>query len=215
MTAQEQNVSRFKKPGLRDPRLIVGLLIIVLSVLATVGIIRATNETEPYYAASKDLGIGDRLSTENTKIVQVKLGDVAPQYLSAQQDLAEGLVVTRPMKAGELLTPQAVTSKVSNGRRLVTLLLDQYAVSGFTAGDKVDIWVSRKEEGKNNFTDPEPIVQGAEIHSVKPQESIIGGTGHAAVEVWVESDSLGQVLGASNNGSVINLVPSAYERGSH
>lgn len=212
--AQEQNAPRFKKPGLKDPRLIFGLLIIVFSVLATVGLVRAMNQTEPYYAVSKDVGIGDRISTENTKIVQVKLGETASQYLSAEEDLDKGLVVTRPMKAGEILSPHAVTSEVCDGRRLVTLLLDQYAVAGFSPGDRVDIWVSRKKaEGANNFSDPEPIVSNAEIHSVTAQESIIGGTGQSAVEVWVESDHLAQVLGASNNGSVINLVPSAYEKG--
>ncbi|MFW0180164.1 SAF domain-containing protein [Rothia sp. P5766] len=211
--AHEQTAPRFKKPGLRDPRLLVGVLIIVLSILATVGLIRATNQTEPYYAVSKDLGIGDRISRENVQVVQVRLGDAAPQYISAEQDLAEGLVATRPLKAGEILSPNAVSSEVSEGRRLVTLLLDQYAVSGFSAGNRVDIWVSRKEEGSNSFGDPEPIVEGAEIHSVTAQESIIGGTGRSAVEVWVNNEYLSQVLGASNDGSVINLVPSAYESG--
>lgn len=203
---------RFKKPGIKDPKLLVGIFIILLSVLGVVGLVRATNQTAPYYAVSKDIGIGEKISSENLTVVDVRLGDSSPVYIPAHQELEEGLVASRAISAGEILAESATTSEVKDGRRLVTLLLDQYAVSGFQAGDMVDIWVSAKEENSTRLGDPNVIAEGAEIHSVTAQESIIGGTGQAAVEIWVAHDVLPSVLGATNNGSVVNLVPFDYSR---
>ncbi|WP_237223753.1 SAF domain-containing protein [Rothia nasisuis] len=210
---QEQVAPRFKKPGLRDPKLLAGVLIIIFSLLGVIGLIRVTNQTEPYYVASRDIQLGEKVTTDNVQVVEVKLGDSANQYISVDQGLAEGSVAARPMVAGEIIASQALTTDTGDGRRLVTLLLDHYAVSAFEAGDRVDIWVSRKAEVANTYQDPEVIAEGAEIHSVTAQESIIGGTGMSAVELWVAPEAMPAVLGAANNGSVMNLVPSSHSEG--
>ncbi|MDY6051524.1 MAG: hypothetical protein SPI83_03825 [Rothia sp. (in: high G+C Gram-positive bacteria)] len=211
--AQENLAARFRKPGFRDPKLLAGVLIILLSVLGVVGIVRATNQTQPYYVASKDIGIGEKITTDNTTTTQVKLGDSAQFYLSADQVIAEGTVATRPLASGELLSARSLSSEVNDGRRLVTLLLDQYAVAEYLPGDHVDIWVAYKTEGTNSYGDPVAIAESAQVHSVTAQESVIGGTGRSAVELWVKQEVLPDVLGATSKGAVINLVPSAYETG--
>ena len=213
MIAQENLAPRFRKPGFRDPKLLAGVLIILLSVLGVVGLVRATNQTQPYYVASKDIGIGEKITTENVTVAQIKLGDSAGMYLSAEQVIADGSVATRPIAAGELLSSRSLSNEVSDGRRLVTLLLDQYAVAEYVPGDRVDIWVAYKTEGTNTYGDPTAIAESAEIHSVTAQESVIGGTGRSAVELWVHQEVLPTVLGATSKGAVINLVPSAYAAG--
>lgn len=204
---------RFKKPGATDPRLLIGVFIVVLSLLGVLGIIRATNQTEPFYALTADVGIGETITTQNLTVVDARLAGSSEQYISADQPIAPGTVAKRPLVSGELLAAAAVTTDLKEGRRLVTLLKDQYAVADFQAGDRVDIWVASKVEGSNTYNEPRAIAEGAEIHSVTPQESIIGGTGQSAVELWVESDLLSPVLAASSDGSVINIVPSTYKAG--
>ncbi|MGV3246045.1 SAF domain-containing protein [Rothia sp. 11254D007CT] len=213
MMAQENLAPRFRKPGFRDPKLLAGVLIILLSVLGVVGLIRATNQTQPYYVASKDIGIGEKITTDNVTTAQVKLDESAGLYLSAEQVIADGSVATRPLAAGELLSPRSLSTEVSDGRRLVTLLLDQYAVAEYAPGNRVDIWVAYKTEGANSYGDPVVIAESAEVHSVTAQESVIGGTGRSAVELWVNQDVLPTVLGATSKGAVISLVPSAYAPG--
>lgn len=205
---------RFKKPGARDPRLLIGIFIVLLSVLGVIGTVRATNQTEPFYAVTSDIGIGEAVSKENLTVIDARLASSGATYVSASEPIAPGTVAKRPLAAGEILPVAAVTTELKEGRRLVTLLKDQYAVADFKAGDRVDIWVSSKGEGANNFSDPEVIAEGAEVHSVTAQESIIGGTGQSAVELWVHADLLTSVLAATSNGSVINLVPSTYTGGS-
>lgn len=201
---------RYKRPGLKDPKLVLGLLLILISMIGVVGIVRFANKTEPFYMASTDLKIGDALTSANLKVVDVQLGDAAPNYVSADVELKPGTVATQPMKAGELITSSGITDELKDGRRLATLLMDHYAVSSFKSGDRVDVWVSFKREGSNDYEEPQSLVSHAEIHSVTAQESIIGGTGKTAVELWVNADQLGQVLNASNGGAAINLIPAAY-----
>lgn len=211
--AQENLAPRFRKPGFRDPKLLAGVLIILLSVLGVVGLVRATNQTQPYYIASKNIGIGEKITTDNVTTTQVKLGESADLYLSAEQAIADGAVATRPLAAGEFLSPRSLSTEVSDGRRLVTLLLDHYAVAEYDAGDRVDIWVAYKTEGANSYGDPVVIAESAEVHSVTAQESVIGGTGRSAVELWVSQDVLPAVLGATSKGAIISLVPSVYTEG--
>lgn len=206
----DQLTPRFKKPGLKDPRLISGLLIIALSMLGVIGVIRASNQTEAFYALSQDLGRGSKISRENLTLVEVKLGEAASHYISADQELGQNLVAARPLKAGEILSPQALATEDPEGRRLITLLLDHYSVAHYQPGDLVDIWVSAKEEDRSGYQSPVPLAGQAEIHSVTAQESIIGGTGRSSVEVWVTEEEIAPVLGASNQGGLINLIPSRY-----
>lgn len=209
ITQQKPTAPRFRKPGLKDPRLLAGILLIVVSVLGVAGIIRVTNQTSPFYVATRDIERGEAITADNLATVHVNLGESASQYLSAEQVLDEGSLAARPVKAGELLTTQTIAIEKAPNLRLVTLLLDHYAVASYQAGDRVDIWVSHKAEGGNNFHDPEPIAMGAEINTVKAQESVIGGTGKSAVELWVNEENMPAVLAVTNNGSAINLVPAS------
>ncbi|WP_421084607.1 SAF domain-containing protein [Rothia nasimurium] len=209
----QSEATRYKKPGFKDPKLVIGLLLILVSVVGVVGIVRFANKSEPFYMASSDIKIGDALTSANLKVVDVQLGESAGHYVRADVELTEGTVAMQPIKSGELIASSEITDELKDGRRLTTLLMDHYAVAGFSSGDLVDVWVSFKREGSNDYEAPQSLVSHAEIHSITAQESIIGGTGKTAVELWVNADQLSQVLSASNGGAAINLIPAAYGEG--
>lgn len=211
--ATENLAPRFKRPGLKDPKLLTGLLIIVLSILGVIGVIQATNSTQPVYAASRDIKINEELTSDNTTIIQVHLGQSQDRYLPADQPLPQGLLARQALSSGELLAYSQVSDQPRQDRRLVTLLMDHYAVSHYRAGDRVDIWVSQKSETGNDYAEPSPLALEAEIHSLTAQESIIGGSGKTAVELWVSQDQVASVLGAENTDDVINLIPSQKGQG--
>ena len=50
--------ARFRRPTWRDPRLLTGLLLVLLSVAGVTAVVTATNRTDPYLAAARDIEVG-------------------------------------------------------------------------------------------------------------------------------------------------------------
>lgn len=73
--AAEQLAPRFQKPGLKDPKLLIGLLLIVLSVIAVISVVRLGNKTEPYYLATRDIAVGEEIHMQDLTVADVRLAE--------------------------------------------------------------------------------------------------------------------------------------------
>src|SRR5688572_22792964 len=85
-----------------DPRLLLGLLLVVGSVVAVVGIVDAADTRTIVYAAGAPLSPGDRIDAGDLIERSVVL-DGSDSFYLAPGDLPDsGLVVTRTVRDGEL-----------------------------------------------------------------------------------------------------------------
>lgn len=207
-TTTEPLAQRMRKPGMRDPKLLIGLLLIAVSVFAVVTIVRVANRTETFYVAAHDISVGDRLTVTDLKPVEVRLAESSNQYLAT--DSVDAQFAIDNIAAGELVSKNDLASSDQSGRRLASIVLDSAIAQGFSSGDRVDIWVSKKAQNGSGYEDPETIATGAEVSRVESEESVIGGTGKSAVQVLVEEGNLADVLAAVNNEDKINLVPTNF-----
>ena len=62
---------RLQRPTWRDPRLLVGILLVLVSVIAVVGIVRAGDRTQAYLAAAHDIRVGETVKPEDLRTVDV------------------------------------------------------------------------------------------------------------------------------------------------
>ena len=62
MHQPEESSMRMHKPGFKDPKLIVGLILILISIAGVIGIIRINNQTYTYYTAKNDISIGQKIT---------------------------------------------------------------------------------------------------------------------------------------------------------
>ena len=69
----------------KDPKLIVGLILILISIAGVIGIIRINNQTYTYYTAKNDISIGQKITPDMLIEKQVNLGDSKDRYLSREQ----------------------------------------------------------------------------------------------------------------------------------
>lgn len=201
---------RMHKPGWKDPKLLIGLLLILLSVLAVIGVMRATNKTQNYYIAAHDIKVGDEIRQEDLTLSEVRLGDSENLYLSADDALPDYARANQNIPAGALLQQNTVKAQDHDGRRLATVVMDSTIASSFTTGDRVDIWVSKKKDNGTAYSEPQVVMQAAEVSGVHSEESMIGSTGKSAVQLLVTDDALAEVLNATNNENKINLVPTTF-----
>src|SRR3954447_17822468 len=98
-------VVRSRRPGWRDPRLAVGLVLVCLSVLLGARLFATADDTVAVLAARNPLVAGQQVSAADLTTVRVRFGSAqaADLYLPADAALPEGTVLRRDVGAGELL----------------------------------------------------------------------------------------------------------------
>lgn len=136
---------RFQRPGWRDPRLVVGVLLVCLSVVSGAQLLNGRDAVTQVWAAREALTAGETLSTDDLRPVGVRFADAADaaHYVAAASPLAEGAVVDRDLAAGELLPRAALGQGGASGLLEVPLTVPGGGVPGGLArGDHVDVWAS-------------------------------------------------------------------------
>ena len=138
--------SRAQSPGWRDPRVVVGVVIVAVCVLLGARVLGSADDTVAVWSVRGDVPSGSTLHRGDLVAVQVRFtGDVAERYLSATSDIAPGSRVTHDLAAGELVPSAAVV--VGGGAELVevplSVVLDDLPAS-VRQGAVVDVWVTPK-----------------------------------------------------------------------
>lgn len=209
--AAEQLAPRFQKPGLKDPKLLIGLLLIVLSVIAVISVVRLGNKTEPYYLATRDIAVGEEIHMQDLTVADVRLAESREHYISQQKGIAEGTIATSRIASGQLIPASSISSENTDGRRIATVSIESTYAATLTPGKHVDVWISTKGQGgANSYNDPEVVMEAAEVSTISSKETLIGGSGKSVVQILVNDDALAKILKALNNEEKINLVPSDY-----
>ncbi len=129
----------------RDPRLVVGIALVALSVVAGARLLAGADDTVPVWSARTSLAAGHRLAPGDLVRRQVRFGAQADadRYLSAAAPVPAGAVLRREVGSGELLPRAAVTGRVAHPATEVPLAVDSEAVPATVrVGSVVDVWVA-------------------------------------------------------------------------
>jgi Flp pilus assembly protein CpaB len=179
---------RLKRPGWTDPRLLVGLALIVLSVWGTTRLVARADQTEPVLVAKETLTPGSVLSEDVVVVSDVRVDD---GYVSA--DAAPwGSVITRTIMPGELVPSSALTDAGDVGLRPVAVESSFPLATGIVPGVIVDVWLTRE-----GLTGTESVLVGAGL--VVDEVDRGSGSfsqGAETVYVLVRSGDVGDLLSA-------------------
>ncbi len=133
---------RLRRPGWRDPRLLVGLLLIAVAVTAVTGIVRSADTTVPYYAAKDTLTPGTMLSQDDVVVVKVRIPD--GRYVAPGQE-PWGQVVTRVVGDGELVPHAALADPEDFSGRPIAVRTSLPLADGVERGAVVDVYLTRTD----------------------------------------------------------------------
>lgn len=207
---------RLRRPGWRDLRLVVGLLLVLVSVAGGVRLVASLDDTTPVYAAARDLLPGQEVDADDLVAVQVRLGDQAGRYVDGSAPLEPGTHLLRQVGEGELVPAAALGTARRALDRSVGVPVDAAAARALAAGTVVDVWVSHRDDEAvgESYLDPEMLLAGAVVESVPSQSGGLGSRlGRTAVQVVVPADEVGRVVAAVDQGARITLVPAPRAEG--
>ncbi|MFP5313047.1 MAG: hypothetical protein ACLGH7_11715, partial [Actinomycetes bacterium] len=177
--------ARLKRPSWKDPRLLVGILLVLVSVAGVVLLVGSADRTTEVYAARDGIAVGERLTAENVVRAKVRLGETEQHYVTVESGLPQDVVAVQRI-AKDQLVPKASLGGVDKlDRKPVALNIGQTLPSQVVAGARVDVWVAQPDT-KNGFSEPKLILPGAEIAEVATGSTTLGSSKTTVLMVLVE-----------------------------
>jgi hypothetical protein len=190
---------RLKRPGWTDPRLLIGVLLIAVSVTATATIVSRADRTEPYLVARGTLTPGTVLSESTVVVAHVRVGD---GYV-LEDDAPWGSIVTRVVKPGELIPESALAEPGVYDSRPVAVSSALPLAEGIEPGAIVDVWLTREGLGGQESV---LVASGLVVDQVDHGSGAFSGSAAEVVYVLVPADDVGDFLAALADDGEVAIV---------
>ena len=206
----EPTAKRLQRPSWRDPRLVVGLVLVLLGTAVGARVVASADDTVPMYSASTTIRPGDHLTAENLRRVDVQLGDQASRYLSARSAVPDDSYALRDIPEGELVPASAVGSRGTVAVQPVTVEVDANSARGLPANALVDVWVSPRDSQstQERYLDATLTLQRVSVSPMTQDSGRFGAASSTmAVQIRVPRDKVAEVIAAVDKQSRFTLVP--------
>lgn len=202
--------TRSRRPGWRNPRLILGLLLVATSVVVGARLMAAADDTVGVWVVARDLPAGTTLEDGDVERRQIRFPDTdtADSYLAAADELPDPATLNRPVAAGELLPRAALAT--DDGPELVEVPISVAAddlPATVRQGSVVDIWVAPKVSAVAGAkVKAVPVLTDVVVVAVPRVSDSLAPASTRQVIVGVpadRSDDLGAALGGMSDGRVV------------
>ena len=197
---------RLGRPSWKDPRLLLGILIVLASCVGVVALTSSMDRTTPMYSAKADISLGEEITAEKLTVVNVKLDALEERYVPADPSLLEGTRANSLVRAGQLLPRSSLGLDDGTNRRPVSIDLADALPAAITSGAHVDVWVSLKDRKANAYAPPTLLLPSAEVTGRTERATGFGGTAGTLVEILVVDSGLADLLEAMANDARITVV---------
>ncbi|WP_445153901.1 hypothetical protein ACTWLI_11035 [Arthrobacter sp. Hor0625] len=197
--------ARLKKPSWKDPRLLVGILLVLASVAGVVSLVAAADQTTEAYAASEPIAVGERLDADKLHRVRVRLNDVEPHYLTPESGVPGDLVAVQRIGKDQLLPRESFGRPDGLDRKPLAITVEEALPPQAVPGSRVDVWVALPD-ARNGYAEPTLVLPGAEIAQLTPGSTALGSQRATVVMVLVPDGQMPKLLGAQANKARISVV---------
>src|SRR5699024_4888441 len=142
MNEKPTEASRLRAPGWRDPRLIVGVILVLLSVTGVVALVHSMDARQGYWAASVDVQPGPLVRASDFHIDEANISESAVRYWSAEDNLPPEFLLSSTIRQGELLPTKGVAESDPDGRQQVGVRVSEDMPAAVNLGSRADVWVA-------------------------------------------------------------------------
>ncbi|UKA48505.1 SAF domain-containing protein [Arthrobacter sp. FW305-123] len=197
--------ARLKKPSWKDPRLLIGLLLVLGSVAGVIALVGSADRTTQVYAAREDIAVGQTVKEEDLAVVKVRLDDVEAEYVTVENGLAEGRVALQRVAKNQLIPRESMGAADALDRKPVAIAMEEELPPQAVPGARVDVWISMPGSS-SAFEEPELLLPGAEISGMTAGSTALGSAKTTVVMVLVTDEQMPKLLGAQANKAKVSVV---------
>ena len=185
-------VMRLRRPRWKDPRLIVGIVLVLASILMGALLVSRLSATTPVLVARGPIVPGDPLESADLTTVELRLGDHRDQYVGTLEAIPEGAVAAAPVQAGELVPVSAVGQSEDVPLRPVVIPVEATVAESVVPGASVELWHTSPAVADGGTGEAELLVPDAIVRRIDEGSSL--GMRSMSVEVLVPAENLAPVL---------------------
>lgn len=140
VTTPSPEPRRIKTPSWFDPRLILGIVLVLGSVAVGAIVVSRADSSTSVLAVSHDLAAGTVLTTADVHTTRVRLQATSGLYVTGGTSVV-GQTLARPLRSGELLARSAVAATPSTQTTLTVPVRPENAPD-VKRGQRIAVWVS-------------------------------------------------------------------------
>ncbi|KUM41667.1 SAF domain-containing protein [Arthrobacter sp. EpRS71] len=197
--------ARLKKPSWKDPRLLIGVLLVLGSVAGVISLVGTADRTTQVFAAREDIAVGQVVTESDLAIVKVRLDEVEAGYVTVERGLTESRVALQRVAKNQLVPRESLGVADALDRKPVAIALDEELPAQAVPGSRVDVWVSMPGVSRA-FEEPEMLLPSAEIAGISTGSTTLGSAKTTVVMVLVTDAQMPKLLGAQANKAKISVV---------
>ncbi|MDJ1372548.1 SAF domain-containing protein [Gulosibacter molinativorax] len=188
-----------------DPRLLIGCVLVVASVLGVIWVVSQAKQTVAVYVAAAPIAQGDAITEQSLSIVNVPISDSHELYLTPDRFDGSAVISTRPIGQGEYLPLSAIGAGDETSAPVVVTISGALPEDVGT-GVAVELWAAAPGERPGTYNTPVALVQQAQVVRVLESQQLVN-SGQVEVELRIPDTDLAEVLTALTNGSRLHVVP--------
>jgi hypothetical protein len=169
---------RARRPSWRDPRLVIGIVLLCGSVLAGARILDGADDTVAVLALRAPVAAGQAIEPSELTSIRMRFADEADadRYLPGGSDLGD-VVALRPLGAGEIVPRSAVGAGGATLVELPLTLRPGRVPSDVRVGSSVDVWAAplTQESAESGDAEAELLLADVPVVSSGRSAAAAGG----------------------------------------
>ncbi|GAA3926887.1 hypothetical protein [Microbacterium soli] len=196
--------SRTRRPFFGDPRFLIGIALVVVSIAGVWLLISSSRQTSPILQTVRTILPGETVTSTDVQVVEAGLGGLERTYL-APQDLESGSIATRTLPKGELVPRSGVGDERTS--HTTTVVVSSTSIpDDVRTGAAVELWHAPMLEDGRTPDAPRVLVGDAVVARVTEDEAMLTQSG-TEVELVIDRADVPEVLTAIAGGSLISVIP--------
>lgn len=213
MSDVSPRASRLATSRWLDARLVVGVVLVLLAVVAGARLFAAADRYTEVYVARHALVPGEHLSAGDLSVGQVRFGGEGHSYVAASGQPPVGYLVTRYVGPGEFVPIAAVSASAADATtsRFVTVpVVPGHLADDLAPGDLVDVYLTPKVGSEARVPPPVQVLAAVAVDSYDDGSSSLSGGSTVSVVLAVPADRVADVVHAVESGTIdLVRVPAA------
>jgi hypothetical protein len=204
-----RTTSRLRLRPWRDPRLILGVLLVLGATVLGGRLAAAGDDRVEYWSVRAGAAPGDAVSRDDLRPAKVRLpGGAAGNYIRTDEEFdapLDELVWAHPLAAGSLVGKESLVARSDATRGELPLTVTQGAApSDLAKGDVVDVWVGPGPGDEPG--DAVRVLEGVRVLGSGGEAAAVGGGLSQTVLVDVDESQLGTEVVSSVATKHVTLV---------
>jgi hypothetical protein len=197
--------NRLGAPRWLDARLVVGVLLVLLAVVAGARIFASADRYAQVYVARHALVPGEHLSSGDLSVGQVRFSGEGGSYVAAAGRPPVGYLVTRYVGAGEFVPISALSASAaapSTSRFVTVPVMPGHLPNDLGHGDLVDVYLTPKVAADAKVPPPVLALSSVAVDSYDNGSGALAGGGVASVVLAVPADRASDLVHAVESGTI-------------